>query len=199
MNTREAIKYIMKYVGEKDLVICSLGRTAEETFSLANKEQVLFLDCMGSVTGVAIGVSLGCPKSTVFAFDTDGSFMYNSSIFHSISTEKNQLTNFVLVIFDNNLLESGGNLPSRCSSLDWSTLAKAWGLSLSVVYTVEELDKISFSVTRSSPLIIIVKINNVNTSNTCNKNIDGIESKYRFKRFICNNIRKGIIKPCVKN
>jgi thiamine pyrophosphate-dependent acetolactate synthase large subunit-like protein len=80
MTTRDVISEFIPHISQTDLIISSLGRTAEETFKLIdNYDRVLFLDCMGSVTGVGIGVAMSCPNVKVFAFETDGSFMYNSS------------------------------------------------------------------------------------------------------------------------
>lgn len=200
MKTQEAILTIKKYFGVNHLGVCSMGRTAEEVFLNISTSQVLFLDCMGSVTGTAIGVALGCQETWIDAFDTDGSFMYSLSILHSISALKNKLKKLTVYIFDNEILESGGGLNSRCVNLSWEKLCESWNVSFTIIENADDLERfLGQREQLSSPQVIILKIDNNGTVNTCTKNIDGHESKYMFKRYINDNIRKGIIKPCAKN
>ena len=155
---------------------------------------------MGAVTGVAIGIGLGCPQRHVFAFDTDGSIMYDLTIFHTLASLGNKITNLTVIIFDNELLESGGNVNSRSVYFDWSKYAESWGLKLSVLYEIEEIESLFAKRTNlSQATLIVLKVNNESSPITCQKDIDGIESKYGFKRFINTHINKGIIKPAVKN
>lgn len=200
MKTKEAISIIKKYFGANYLGVCSMGRTAEEIFQNIPINQVLFLDCMGSVTGTAIGVALGCQETWIDAFDTDGSFMYSLSILHSIAAMKNKLSKLTVYIFDNEILESGGGLNSRCTNLDWEKLCESWDVPF---WMIENIDELEFFLKQRKkmyfPQVVILKINNSGITNVCTKNIDGYESKYMFKRYINNNIRKGIIKPCMKN
>jgi hypothetical protein len=46
-----------------------------------------------------------------------------------------------LFVFDNGLYESGGGGPSRFFELDWEALFQAFGLSISVVDTDEQLSR----------------------------------------------------------
>lgn len=200
MRTQEAISIINKYFDSNHLGICSLGRTAEEAFLNMNNNQILFLDCLGSVTGMAIGVALGCKESWVDALDTDGSFMYNFSILHTVSVKKSELKKLTIYIFDNEILESGGGLASRYVSLDWELLFKSWNVSSVICKNTNDLEK--FLAKRKElkePQVVVVKVNNKSMTNVCKKDIDGHESKYMFKRYINTNIRKGIIRPCLKN
>ena len=200
MKTNEAIKIINKYFSSNHLAICSMGRTAEAVFNNMPINQVLFLDCMGSVTGTACGVSLGCQETWVNAFDTDGSFMYSLSILHTIATFRNELKRLTVYIFDNQILESGGGLCSRCVDLNWEFLCKSWNLSITIIENKVHLE--SFIKQRKhlyEPQIVVLNINNADLKDTCKKNIDGFESKYMFKRYINDNIKEGILQPCTKN
>lgn len=201
MTTRDIIMTLTEYINPNDLIVCSLGRTAEESFlNIDNIDRVLFLDCMGAVTGTAIGVSLGCPENNVFAFETDGSLMYNLSIFHTLAYKQHEIKNLNIIIFDNELLESGGGEVSRLVNFNWIEYANSWGIDLSVVYEIEDLKKrLNDETQHKSLCVIVVKINNQNLPQTCFKDIDGIESKYRFKRFINKNINKNILRPAIKN
>lgn len=200
MNTQEAILIIKDFFDTEHLGICSMGRTAEEVYLNINNRQILFLDCMGSVAGTAIGVALGCPEIWVDALDTDGSFMYSISILHIIAAKKDILSRLTIFIFDNQILESGGGLPSRQIDLNWTDLCNAWGVSCFMIERIDELKKfMSKRKVLDGPQIVVLKITNKNVLDTCHKNIDGRESKYMFKRYINDNIKSGVIKPCVKN
>jgi Thiamine pyrophosphate-requiring enzymes [acetolactate synthase, pyruvate dehydrogenase (cytochrome), glyoxylate carboligase, phosphonopyruvate decarboxylase] len=200
MNTQEAVSIIKEFFSSKHLGICSMGRTAEEVYLNINNCQVLFLDCMGCVTGTAIGVALGCQEIWVDALDTDGSFMYSLSILHIIAAKKEELKKLTIFIFDNQMLESGGGWSSRHVDLNWISLCNAWSVSCIIIEDVNKLKKLM--VKRKylkEPQIVVLKIRNRDILNTCSKNIDGRESKYMFKRYINDNMREGVVKPCMKN
>lgn len=201
MNTKTAIMKIFNQIEVNDLIISSLGRTAEEVFVQAkNHDRILFLDCLGSVSGISVGVSLGCENSTVYAFDTDGSFIYNASILNTMSKEKENLKNLRFFILDNELLESAGAVPSYSKELDWHSYINSWGIRCEVVNSEIELDLVLNKCSgRYEFSIIVIKVDNSLLENMCTKDIDGIESRYRFKRFINENINRGIIRPCLKN
>ena len=76
----------------------------------------------------------------------------------------------------------------------------AWGIRPVIIDEIKQLKE--FLNNREEcllPQIVILKINNIGFKNNCQKDIDGVESKYRFKRYINDKIKKGILKPCVKN
>lgn len=199
MTTENVFKIISKFFTAEHLGICSLGRTAEECYKYIPHDQVLFLDCLGSVADTAVGIALGCSNSNVFAFETDGSFLFNLSAIHTFAELQSYLTNFSLFIFDNRKLESGGGLPSRLAPFDWRLMFKTWGIFSVEIFEESMLEEFLASRDGTSLRIAILHIDNSLCISTCTKDIDGRESKYMFKRYINQNIKKGIIKPCIKN
>lgn len=200
MNTKSVFKVVSQYFNEHHLAVCSLGRTSEECFLELPHSQVLFLDCLGSVAETAIGIAIGCPDSWVYAFDTDGSFMSNISSIHSLSLLKDDLKRYTLFLFDNQILESSGGQKSRLVDLDWVSLFLSWDLNIQRISTIEEL--VSFMDSRydmSMLQVAVLDIDNHELDNTCYKDIDGIESRYLFKRYINDRIKRGVINPCLKN
>ncbi len=200
MTTKDVFQRVSKYFDKRHLGICSLGRTAEECFIHLPSDQILYLDCLGSVTDTAVGVAIGCPDIWVDAFETDGSFLSNMTSIHTLASQCNKLSCFTLFIFDNQILESGGGKNSRAQELNWTSLFAAWSLSLTLIHTCVELDAfLTMRTNVSVPQVVVLDIDNTYVSNSCTKNIDGKESKYMFKRYIHDNFRKGIVRPCVKN
>lgn len=200
MTTKDVFRLIEQYFNGQHLGVCSLGRTAEECYKTLPHNQVLFLDCLGSVTDTAIGVSLGCPDIWVDAFDTDGSFLSNLAATYTVASLQKELIHFTLFIFDNGLLESGGGQKSRTIDLNWDHLFATWNMTFREINNCSELNH--YLITRPtilSPQVVVLKIDNINIPNICTKDIDGKESRYMFKRYIHENIKKGIIKPCIKN
>lgn len=200
MNTKEVFQRVSEYFNKRHLGICSLGRTAEECFIHLPSDQILYLDCLGSVTDTAIGVAIGCPDIWIDAFETDGSFLSNMAAIHTLASLCKELSYLTLFIFDNRMLESGGGKNSRAKELNWTSLFAAWNLSIAMIHTYEELDAFLIMRTNlSTPQVAVLDIDNTYASNSCTKNIDGKESKYMFKRYVHDGIKKGIVRPCVKN
>lgn len=200
MTTKDTFQRVSEYFNERHLGICSLGRTAEECFIHLPSNQVLYLDCLGSVTDTAVGVAIGCPDIWIDAFETDGSFLSNMASIHTIASQCDHLSHFTLFIFDNKVLESGGGKCSRVRELDWTKLFAAWNLFIKIIHTYEELDTfLAMRAKIQTPQIVVVDIDNAVVPNSCTKNIDGKESKYMFKRYIHDSFKKGIVRPCVKN
>lgn len=200
MTTKDVFQLIGKHFHERHLAVCSLGRTAEECFHHIPCNQVLFLDCLGGITDTAVGVSLACPNIWVDAFDTDGSFLSNLAAVYTLASLQEELSRFTLFIFDNKMLESGGGKKSRTIDLDWYYIFAAWGVSIQTISNCNQLNQyltVRHSIT--TPQVLILDIDNKNIPNNCQKDIDGKESKYMFKRYIHENFKKGIIRPCVKN
>lgn len=198
MTTVDVFTVIQQYFNDECLGVCSLGRTAENCYKKLPNSQILYIDCMGCITDVAVGVALGCPQKRVFSFDTDGSFLFNSATIHSLAEMEPSLGNLNVLIFDNQILESGGGAKSRCVSLNWDSLFAAWGLKIIHIDTIDKLQNSLTTCFENKLSIFILDINNDSLSNSCNKDIDGIESRYMFKRTISNQ-KGGTIHPCVKN
>lgn len=200
MTTKDVFQRVSEYFDKRHLGICSLGRTAEECFIHLPSDQILYLDCLGSVTDTAVGVAIGCPDIWVDAFETDGSFLSNMASIHTLASQRKELSFFTLFIFDNQILESGGGKNSRVKELNWTSLFAAWNLSMTMIHTCEELDAFLAMRTKlSTPQVVVLDIDNADAPNSCTKNIDGKESKYMFKRYIHDSFKKGIVRPCVKN
>lgn len=202
MTTQDFFLVMSGWFDQQYLGVCSLGRTAEVCYTFLPQNQILFLDCLGSVTDTAIGVAIGCPETWVCAFDTDGSFLSNAGTVYSIATAKAKglLSHFSLFILDNKLLESGGGHTSRDIDLKWNHLFAAWGVTCQIISECDELKRfLELRKVTSNPQVAIIDINNTVTPCESTKDIDGRESKYMFKRYIHENLKKGIIRPCVKN
>lgn len=197
MNTSDVISFVTEKLTEDTTVIVSLGRTGEEMFR-RNQNQTLFLDCMGSVCSLSVGVALAVGDgSPVIAIDTDGSHLMDLSLLSTLSSLSMKLSNLSILVLDNGIYESGGGMPSRNSNLSWTLLGKAWGLELTEVTTLEELET-AFLDYRKRFLYIVARIKNDENKISFTKDVDGIESRYRFQRHLQKVLNRKIIEPAIK-
>ncbi len=200
MTTKEVMSFLDEsWISEKTSMICSLGRTAQEVYDVS-PNQTLFLDAMGDVVSTAIGVALGVAEDPVIAFDTDGSNLMGITILSSLAALKNKLQNLAIIVFNNNILESGGGMKTTDVGPNWEHLGEAWGIQTVQVTNLKDL-KNSFEKFAFKELTYFV----VNVDNTecvqgdSTKDIDGIESKYIFTRHLERVKNEKILKPCLKN
>lgn len=197
MNTNEVLSVIKEMVPENTAFIVSLGRTSEEAFQLF-PNQSLFLDSMGDVASIACGVALGLgPPHPVVALDTDGSHLMGMSLLPTLATVTPRVSNLLIVVIDNGIYESGGGLPSREGDLNWLSLGKAFGLEIVTVDTEKELLE-SLKGVFSRFIYLVARVENVSPIPITTKNIDGVESKYRFSRHLEKMSGRILIKPAVK-
>lgn len=197
MTTREAIEIISRFATSDTSFVVSLGRTSEECFNLF-PNNALFMDSMGDITSVAIGVALGVGKQhPVIAIDTDGSHLMGITILSTLASIKANLSNLLVIVLDNCLYESVGKIPSRYAPLSWKTLGKAWELEIEEIASRDELIE-TLTKSFSSLNYIVVQVEDHEPIYS-KKNIDGIESKYRFTRHLEKILRKKIINPAIRS
>lgn len=198
MKTRDALEFMISLFPNQLSVISSLGRTSEEVYRLF-PAQTLFLDSMGDVSSIACGVALGLGKQyPVVAFDTDGSHLMGLSLLPTLGGITDRLSNLLIVVFDNDMYESAGGLPSRFTKLDWGLFGESFGLDIQVVSTEKQLLSALDKVFRRFTYIVI-KVENLESLGVAQKTVDGIESKYLFARHLEKTLQTPLLKPSIKS
>lgn len=183
MRTREALRAVIDKMGDETIYVCSLGRTGEEMHRL-RPDDTLFMDSMGDVTAVSLGIALSGSDFPVVAIDTDGSFLMNLSVLTMLGPLVSTLPHYGLVILDNGIYESGGGRPSRFCDLDWRSLFAAVGLEVIVATEPEHLGDFS------SRRVAVCRVENHEPVGEVTKTLDGVESSYRIERAIAR--RRGV-------
>jgi thiamine pyrophosphate-dependent acetolactate synthase large subunit-like protein len=198
MTTKEVLEIIKERVPPDTAFIASLGRTSEEAFNLF-PDQTLFLDSMGDVSSTACGVAIGLsPNHPVVALDTDGSHLMGVTLLPTLASLVARLPNFLLVVLDNGIYESGGGLPSRAVVLDWHLLGRAFGFEVRIANTRAECES-ALSDVFTRFVYLVIKIENVEPSPAAKKNVDGVEAKYRFVRHLERVLGRTLLVPAVKS
>ncbi|KUL25799.1 thiamine pyrophosphate-dependent enzyme [Actinoplanes awajinensis] len=183
MNTREALSAVVENAGRDAIFVSSLGRTSEEMYAL-RPDDTLFMDSMGDVTAVALGIGLNGSTFPVVAVDTDGSFLMNLSVLPALGALVPALPHYGLVILDNGIYESGGGRSSRSCALDWESLFAGVGLDIVVADEPGDLD--GWPKRR----VVVCRIENDEPMDGVTKTVDGVESSYLIERAIAR--RRGV-------
>lgn len=197
MTTSELVKLLSESLPQHASFVCSLGRTSDEVFSHFPM-QTLFIDSMGDVVPLACGISLGLPAQPIVALDTDGSHLMGLAVLPVVGALKKRLSNLLIIVLDNHLYESAGNLPSRDCQIDWSGLGTAFGVPITAVSGENEL-RVALHSAFSTLTYIVVDIHNSDPVPAARKTIDGIESRYLFIRHIERLTGLSLLRPSMKS
>ncbi|WP_049563835.1 thiamine pyrophosphate-dependent enzyme [Nonomuraea sp. SBT364] len=125
MNTEELVASVLRDAPQQSVIVCAPGRTSEVVYR-ARPECTLFIDSMGDVIPLALGIALAAPAVRVHGFETDGGLLMNLSVLPVLAAQLPE--NLSVVIVDNGIYESSGGLPSRTSPIDWDRLLGAFGI-----------------------------------------------------------------------
>lgn len=198
MKTTEVLEVVRSCVPASTAFVSTLGRTSEEVFRLF-PEQTLFLDSMGDVSPLACGIALGlAPHHPVVALDSDGSHLMGISFLGTLASIVQRIPNLALIVLDNGIYESSGGLPSRAFNLDWTLLGQAFGLNIHVTESRTECET-HLRKAFSECLYIVARVENSPDVPSVQKNMDGIESKYRFIRHLERVLNRKLLQPAVKS
>ncbi len=197
MTTTEFMDLLERAAPQDASFVCSLGRTSDEAFGHF-PTQTLFLDSMGDIVPLACGIALGLPGHPVVALDTDGSQLMGITCLAVVGALRNRLSNLLVIILDNHLYESAGNLPSRECEVDWPLLGQSFGVPITLVTSEEELT-MAFGKAFSTLTYVVVQVNNFDAVPRARKTMDGIESRYVFIRHLERLTGGVLLRPSVKS
>lgn len=140
---------------------------------------------MGCTTPLALGLALVLPQRRVLALETDGGLLMNLS---SITTVGNMKPpNLTVIVMDNECYESIGGFPTVTAALtDLEAIARSTGVEKSrTTRTLEDFrEAATKALNDKQNLHLIVAKVEIGTKVSPPVPIDGLESKYRFIRYI---------------
>ena len=197
MTTSDVVALLRRELPDDVSVVCSLGRLAEVAFHHFPL-QTLFLDCMGDVAPLACGIALGLPNRPILALDSDGSHLFGLAGLPTIAALQERLGNLLLVVFDNQIYESAGGLPSRSCAVLWPQLGQAFELEIVYANTEEVLHKALAGAFRGLRYIVAA-IHDSDASPPAVKTVDGIESRYLFIRHLERVTGLKLLHPAIKS
>ena len=178
MLTSAALDRLVEAAPADAVYVASLGRVAVELHRL-RPDHTLFLDSLGDVVPVALGIALARPALPVVAVDTDGSFLMNLSMLPVLGELLPRLPALAVWIVDNERYESAGDLPSRGVPLAWEPLFAAVGLECRVVRQLEDVRPAA-----SGAVQVLDTSGDGSAAPAATRTRDGVETSYAIEKLI---------------
>lgn len=128
-----AIESILAAMNDRDFLVSALGYLSRELYAKTEKIRGRCLYCMGSmgsVTPIALGVSLAQPTVRVLAIEGDGSLLMNLGTLATL--RRYGSSQIRLIVFDNGSYESTGGQVCQPPGFELERVCTAAGLQTSV-------------------------------------------------------------------
>ncbi len=131
LNREEAIKLVVSFLRETDVIVSTTGKTSREIYELreslkqGHSRDFLTVGSMGHASAIALGIALQQPLRNVYCFDGDGALIMHMGGLAVIG--KLQPRNFKHIVFNNFAHESVGGQPTAADVMDIPAIAKASG------------------------------------------------------------------------
>ena len=178
------------------LMVTSLSGQRVEWGHLSKRDADLNLGSMGNALAVGIGLALALPRRKVFVFESDGSVLL--SLFNLPTLANLNPPNLAVFVFDNQAY-SGTRISYPSATAGKTDLAAmASGAGIDYAVTVSELEDFKKEATaalnQSGLRFVVCKIEeSVGHRRIVRTNVDLLETKYRFVRYLERTEGKPII------
>lgn len=159
MDRKIALERIVRNLEEQDLVISPLGFISRDLYAITSsiREHCFYcMGSMGSVTPLALGISLAQPQARVFALEGDGALLMNLGTL--VTLRRYGSHRIRLVIFDNGCYESTGGQPSQPDDFQLENICRAAGLATQVAELPEQVDAFVQSSDSNGPQLLVMKV-----------------------------------------
>lgn len=189
MQRIEAIETLAGLLTEEDLFTTSVGIIWDDWWNNrpGGVDNTFSPAAIGSVSPLALGISLALPHRRVIALDTDGSMLMNTGIMCTLGAERPP--NLTIVVLDNEIYESIGGSPTLTARhTDLAKMAEGAGCPNTV--TVDDREGLALHAERLLTddefgyLVVKIQPGIKKWRQDQRKPTDGVEDKYRFRRYI---------------
>ena len=142
MERIDCLKTLAAHITDQ-LVVVTLGRTAQEWASVCPRDGNMFNSGMGNHIPVALGLAKALPHRQIILLDSDGSVLMLLSALTTLGSYPAR--NLKIFVFDNEAYEGTGGQPTDTSrAADIAAIAQAAGVGGAV--TVRDLEAFSTAV-----------------------------------------------------
>jgi sulfopyruvate decarboxylase subunit beta len=177
------------------LVVTSLSGQRVEWGHLTNHEGNLLLGSMGNALAVGVGLALALPRRKVIVLESDGSLLL--SLFNLPTLANLNPPNVAVFVFDNQAY-SGTKISqptATAGKTDLAGMARSAGIDYAV--TVRDLQAFKgealAAVNDSGLRFVVAKVEESRGHRKIERtNVDLLENKYRFVRYVEQTERKTI-------
>lgn len=131
MTREEAIREILPFLGEQDVVVSTTGKTSREVFEYrANRHEphdrdFLTVGCMGHASQIAMGIAIEKPDRRVFCLDGDGAVIMHMGSLAIIANQAPE--NFKHILINNGSHDSVGGQATVGYNMDFEKVVLGCG------------------------------------------------------------------------
>lgn len=158
MERIDCLKTLVPFIKDQ-LVIVSLGRTAEEWASVCGRDGNLFDSGMGHHIPVALGLAKALTHRQIILLDTDGSVLMLLSALPTLGAFP--APNLKVFVFDNEAYEGTGSQPTATAGVA-DIAAMAQGAGVRGAKTVRDMDSFKSAakeaLTKEGLAFIVAKV-----------------------------------------
>ena len=178
----------------QDALVVNTGGATREWSALRPSDGNLKTRTLGLVSSVACGIAMGLPQRKVIAIDGDGAFLMNLCGLPTIAWRSPK--NLLHLVFDNQCYEASGATPTASSAVaDLVGLAKAAGYKNACWANTPDDFRREFvnAWNRNELSLIAAKCDTGQPKNLPRVEMDEVENKYRFIRYLEQTEKRRIL------
>lgn len=155
----QAMGAVLELLTDQPVIICN-GFPSREAYKIADRPTHFYMiGSMGVASAIGLGVALAKPEKKVVIFDGDGNVLMGMGTLATVGALKP--SNFIHVVFDNEVYGSTGNQPTLSRTVRLDQVAKAAGYVN--VERVREREDIVYEfkdmLSKDGPSMLLIKVN----------------------------------------
>lgn len=186
LSREEALKIVVDYLDERDIVVSTTGKLSRELFEYretlhqGHKRDFLTVGSMGHSSSIALGIAIEKRNRNVFCLDGDGAIIMHMGALSNIGN----LTpvNFRHILFNNGAHESVGGQPTVGFQLDIPAIAQSCGYK--AVFSAQSKREIELSLHQMSqiegPALLEIRVGMDSRDNLGRPTTTPLENKIDF-------------------
>jgi thiamine pyrophosphate-dependent acetolactate synthase large subunit-like protein len=183
MQRIDCLKALAPHIGDQ-LVVVTLGRTAQEWAAVCPRDGNMFNSGMGNHVPVALGLAKALPHRQIILLDSDGSMLMLLSALTTLGSYPAH--NLKVFVFDNEAYEGTGGQPTDTSrKADIAAIAQAAGVAGAT--TVRDLDSFNTAARtalRQEGMSFVVAKVELSKGPAPRKDVGHKEGLLRFIRYV---------------
>jgi len=185
MKRFDCLESLFSRMPDEVIVVGNVGDTTTLMLTLRPSDANVYSVNLGSCTAVGLGLALGLPHRRVVALDGDGNLLLNLAVLADVANQAPK--NLSILVQDNELYQSGGNVPSATAGLaDLAGIARKAGIKNT--RTVRDIGEFQATVNDilegPGPLLVVAKIEREIERPQSPVAYNPTENKFRFVRYI---------------
>jgi len=185
MKRAECLKRLFSKMPDDVIVVGNVGDTATVMLAQRPSDANIYSVNLGSCSAIGFGLALGLPHRRIVVLDGDGNLLLNLAVLADIAKERP--ANLAIVVQDNEVYGSAGNLPSATAGpADLAAVAKSVGIS--AARTIRDLgafeDAVDDVLKAPGPLLVVAKIEKEIDRPVNPVTYNPVENKFKFVRYI---------------